>query len=278
MKFIIFLYLLTSILLFSKERMPGEYLRGKEVHELLNDIDFQGDFKNGNYEIYSVVNSDLEFNEMKFSIFDDESKTLKWLEVSLTSNDNSVVVSKMLTTKKLMEGKLKRIQIKFDKYYPFELDLTKNKKIDENVTKSFLKRKTKTLIKEQKFLRDDTIKISGKTYKIKVYQIKKQNKDIEYALLDPKDVKVLGLAYFKQKNGTNLYLKDLGDNSLSVFPKEVPMLDFINKISEMSEGFLKEKESRKKALEREKKLEKEDEIDKDNPIEKLNKMLEKEGK
>jgi len=278
-KIIILSFLLIGISVFSANKMPGEYLENNDINKIFKEAKFRGVLKNGNYEVYSVVSDTFDAKEIKFSIFDD-SKTpaLKWLEMTIDSYSSGKTTVKMLGSKGLLKGKLKRFQIKYSKHYPFEIDLSKNKSIEENMTKSFLKRGEKEILKDEKFVRNDIVVISGKKYKVKVYKIK--NRNIEYALLSDKDTKVLGIAYFKQKKGLSLYLKDLGDNSLSIFPKKVPVLDFINRISQMNEAFMREEEMRKKALEREKRLEaekKDDKVDKDDPIEKLNKMLEKEG-
>ena len=284
MKLIIFLFLLVAVTIFSANKMPGEYLESNEVNKIFKEAEFRGTLKSGNYEVYSIVSDTFDAKEIKFSIFDNvKTPALKWLEMSVDTYSSGVTTVKLLGSKGLLKGKLKRFQIKYAKHYPFEIDLTKNKRIEQNMTKSFLERGTKEILKNKKFIRNDFVKISGKKYKVKVYKIetKDKRKEIEYALLEDKDTKVLGIAYFKQKKGLGLYLKELGDNSLSIFPKKVPILDFISRISQMSESFMREEEMRKKALEREKRLEaekKENKVDKDDPIEKLNKMLEKEGK
>ena len=259
--------------------MPGEYTSNEELDKIFKELDFRGDLKSGSYELYNVVSKTLEVDEIKFSIFDDDSKVLKWLEINVKTFDSGNIVSKVLTDKGLLQGKLKRVQIKYSKYYPFEIDLTKNKSLKKRLTKNLLKNKEKEVLKDRKFVKDSTIKISGKTYKIKVYEIKNKNNDIEYAVLSDEDTKLLGLAYLKNKRGVSLYLKELGGNSLSIFPKEVPMLDFMSKISQMSESFIQDRERKQKALKRERELEKEDKNDlkDDDPIKQLNKMLEKEG-
>lgn len=282
-KFMVFPLLLIAISIFSANKMPGEYLENNDMNKIFKEAKFRGVLKNGNYEVYSVVSETLDAKEIKFSVFDDvKTPALKWLEMSIDSYSSGRTSVKILGSKGLLKGKLKRFQIKYSKHYPFEIDLSKNKEIEQNVTKSFLDRGKKDILKNKKFIRNDFVQISGKKYKVKVYGIEtngKKNK-IEYALLDDKDTKVLGIAYFKQKKGLELYLKEVGDNSVSIFPKKVPMLDFINRLSQMSESFMREKEMREKALAREKRLEaekKENKVDKDDPIEKLNKMLEKEG-
>ncbi len=279
MKIIILSFLLIAVSVFSANKMPGEYLENNDINKIFKEAEFRGVLKNGNYEVYSVVSNTFDAKEIKFSVFDDpKTPALKWLEMTIDSYSSGKTTVKMLGSKGLLKGKLKRFQIKYSKHYPFEIDLSKNKSIEKNMTKSFLKRGEKEILKDEKFVKNDIVVISGKKYKVKVYKI--ENRNIEYALLSDKDTKVLGIAYFKQKKGLSLYLKELGDNSLSIFPKKVPVLDFINRISQMNEAFMREEEMRKKALEREKRLEaekKDDKVDKDDPIEKLNKMLEKEG-
>ncbi len=282
-KFIVFPFLLITISIFSINKMPGEYLENNDMNKIFKEAEFRGVLKSGGYEVYSIVSKTLDAKEIKFSIFDSvKTPALKWLEMSVDSYSSGRTTIKILGSKGLLKGKLKRFQIKYSKHYPFEIDLSKNKRIEQNITKSFLERESKEILKNKKFIRNDFVQISGKKYKVKVYRIESQDKKnkIEYALLEDKDTKVLGIAYFKQKKGLELYLKELGDNSLSIFPKKVPVLDFINRIFQMNEAFMREKEMRKKALEREKRLEaekKENKVDKDDPIEKLNKMLEKEG-
>ena len=278
-KIIIILSLIISNIIFAQTKMPGEYTSNEELDKIFKELDFRGDLKSGSYELYNVVSRTLEVDEIKFSIFDDDSKVLKWLEINVKTFDSGNIVSKVLTDKGLLQGKLKRVQIKYSKYYPFEIDLTKNKSLKKRLTKNLVKGKEKEILKDRKFVKDSTIKISGKTYKIKVYEIKNKNNDIEYAILSDEDTKLLGLAYLKNKKGVSLYLKELGNNSLSIFPKEVPMLDFMSKISQMSESFIQYRERKEKALKRERELEKEDKNDlkDDDPIKKLNKMLEKEG-
>ena len=74
-----------------------------------------------------------------------------------------------------------------------------------------------------------------------------------------------------------MYLKKMGSNGVSVFPRKVPKIDFFDKISKMSEVYFKREEMRKKALEREKELEADGKENEEDPIEKLNKMIEEEG-
>jgi len=277
-KSIIILFLLFSTIAFSVEKMPGEYMNNNSINNLFKDIDFRGDLKDGHYEVYSVVSRTLEVDEVKFSIFDEESKVLQWMEIAVKTLDRGNITSRLLTDKGLLKGKMTRIQIKYAKYHPFEIDLSKNPKVTKNISKSFLKNGNKTRLKDQKFIKNSSIKISGKTYKTKIYRVKNEKEDVEFALLDSKDTKVLGLAYLKNKGGVSLYLKDMGSNGLSEFPKEVPVLDFIGRMSQMSESFIKEKNDKEKALEKEKKIEEEEnKIDKDDPIRKLNNMLKEEG-
>ena len=275
---LIFFIIITTISIYSLEKMPGEYIESERINEIFKETDIRGSQKNGNYELYKLSGGNLSGSTIKFSIFDDPSKVLKWLEITIKTQQGIKVTTKILTDKGLLKGTPKRMMIKYENYYPFELDLSKNKIVQEETRKSLIKKDNKEILKKQKFIKNTVVRISGKTYKIKVYKVydKKKNIDMEYALLDDKDTKVLGIAYVKQKNGTNLYLKEIGDNAVSIFPKKVPKLDFFNKISQFSESFMKQEEKRKKALEREKKLEGE-EVDKDDPIKKLNEMIKKEG-
>jgi len=276
-KLIIILSLFVSSFAFSAEKMPGEYMNNDNINNLFKEIEFRGDLKDGYYEVYNVVSRSMEVDEIRFSIFDDKSKILKWMEIGIKTLDRGNISSRILTDKGLLQGKVTRIQIKYVKYHPFEIDLSKNPHVKKALSNKFLKSKKKEILKDQKFVKNSTIKIAGNVYKTKIYRIKNKTKDIEYALLEDKETRVLGLAYLKDKNGISLYLKEIGSNSLSIFPKEVPVLDFIGKIAQMSESFMKENKDKEKALKREEKLEKEDEINKDDPILKLNNMLKKEG-
>ena len=275
MKSILILIALLTFNLYA-QKMPGEYINSNPINKILKEIEFRGDKKGGNYETYSIVGVP-NAKEMKFLIVDDNKTTQKWFEMSVTTLSSGKIVLKLLTSKGLLKGKLLRLQLKYSKYYPFELDLSKNLNIQKEIGNSLIKNDFEKFKKERKFLRNDIVKISGKKYKVKVYKILRNKKEIEYALLEKEKSKIWGLAYLKVKGGSAMYLKDLGENAVSVFPRKVPKLDFMGKIMKMSEDYINREKMRKKALEREKKMESEGEEQKDDPIEKLNKMIEEEG-
>ncbi len=273
-KSLIIFLIMFSINVFA-QKMPGEYIKPINELNVFKDIGLKIKPKSGYLEHYfidSVASGPMDISLSVYDYTDEKTNTVtnQWFELTMETESMGKYSIKILTEKGLLQGEPLKIQFKLREYIPFELPLddTMNKQfVKKNVLDS--KEKSKS---EATFIKNDKIRLDGKEYNVKVYKAVIDSETVEYALLEEKDIRMFGIGYFKSKE-FKMYLKGSSENSVSVFPSKVPLLDAITNIYKMNVQFLKQEEEKEKALAEEKKIE--GDLPDDDPINKLNNILKK---
>lgn len=273
-KSLIIFLIMFSINVFA-QKMPGEYIKSINELNVFNDIGLRIQPKSGYSEHYFIDSVSSGPMDLTFSVYDyiDEKNnvaTNQWFELIMETGTLGKYCVKILTEKGLFQGELLKIQFKLREYVPFELPL------NDSTNKQFIKKHVFDMKEKSKakaiFVKNDKLRLDGKEYNVKIYKAVVDSETVEYALLEEKDIRLFGIGYFKSKE-FKMYLKNSSENSVSVFPSKVPLLDAITNIYKMNVQFLKQEEEKEKALVEEKKLE--EDLPDDDPINKLNNILKK---
>ncbi len=274
MKLISILIVLFSITLYAN-KMPGSYNNFKKSSKFIRDLGLRVQPKDGAFEHYYLEvkrkgSQTIKIN-LIYSVFNDKKANSQWLEMTLKSKKWGRNSFKMLYSDGLLQGNIKRLMLIIKAYNPFELPL------DSILNKDFAEKefgKNTPKIKFN-FIRNGKVTLNNKEYNTRVYTNK--TKEIEYAILDDKDTEIFGMVYAKTPE-MEMFLKGFGHNAVSVFPKKVPILDFLNNLSAMGKVLSQNKIEKKKAETEEEKIENGGKDKIEDPIDRLNKMLEEESK